>query len=106
MRSVMSNVWLGRGLVPKIEEMPPIQMVSYLEAQAPIEDKDKILIYPKKIQPTEERKRQISLSQQRRRDFWTRESIADQASEWLPNVSSKYRDDVLDLLFEYRDIFV
>ena len=64
---IWRNVWLtgtererverkGRGVEgEERKEVPPIQLVKFLDAQVQMTDKEKIIIYPNRIQPTEKR---------------------------------------------------
>jgi hypothetical protein len=44
--------------------------------------------------------------QERHKKYWTRERVKDKTAKCLSQIPDKYKEDVLDLLMEHREVFV
>ena len=106
--SIHKNDSLGEAIPVNEEKINnfEIEFCSYLDVQKKTEDKEKILIYPVKKIPTEEELKKVKNAHKKRREAWTRELVELEAKEWLPNVPSKYKEATIDLVMQYREIFV
>ena len=98
---------LGEGYVIEAQtNQINIEFCHFLDVEKKMEDKDKILIYPVRKTPTPEELEKVKKAQERRRKLWTKELVLKETSEWMKNIPERYKEDVLDLVLQYSEIFV